>query len=75
MAELYLARKRGPMDFQKLVVVKKIHPHLAQQDEFIKMFLREARISALLKHPRIVDMYDLGQVGNTYFIAMEYLAG
>jgi len=75
MAEVYLARKRGPMNFEKLVVVKKIHQHLAQQDEFIKMFLREARISALLKHPRIVDMYDLGQVDKTYFIAMEYLAG
>gem|GEM_PF-1112656 len=75
MAEVYLARKRGPMDFVKLVVVKRIHPHLAEQDEFIKMFLREGRISALLKHPKIVDIYDLGQADNTYFLAMEYLAG
>ncbi len=75
MAEVYLARQLGPMNFQKLVVVKKIHPHLARQKEFIGMLLDEARISALIKHPRVVDIYDLGVARGTYFIAMEYLSG
>jgi tRNA A-37 threonylcarbamoyl transferase component Bud32 len=75
MAEVYLARQLGPMNFQKVVVVKKIHPNLARQKEFIGMLLDEARISALIKHPRVVDIYDLGVSRGTYFIAMEYLAG
>jgi serine/threonine-protein kinase len=72
---VFLARQRGFMNFRKLVVVKRIHPHLAKQQEFINMLLDEARISALLKHPRVVDIYDLGRDDDTYFIAMEYLSG
>jgi len=75
MAEVYLARQLGPMNFQKVVVVKKIHPNLARQKEFIGMLLDEARISALIKHPRVVDIYDLGVSRGIYFIAMEYLSG
>ena len=75
MAEVYLARLRGPMNFEKVVVVKKIHPHLASEQEFIDMLLDEARISALLKHPRVVNIYDLGVANGTYFIAMEFLPG
>lgn len=75
MAEVFLARQRGPMGFEKLVVVKKIHEALARQPSFIEMLLKEARVSGLLKHPNIVDIYDLGHAGKTYFIAMEYLAG
>ena len=75
MAEVHLARQLGPMNFQKVVVVKKIHSHLARQKEFIGMLLDEARISALIKHPRVVDIYDLGVSRGTYFIAMEYLSG
>ena len=75
MAEVHLARQLGPMNFQKVVVVKVIHPNLARQKEFIGMLLDEARISALIKHPRVVDIYDLGVSRGTYFIAMEYLAG
>ncbi|HUS64696.1 MAG TPA: serine/threonine-protein kinase, partial [Kofleriaceae bacterium] len=75
MAEVFVARQLGPMNFQKVVVVKKIHQNLARQKEFIGMLLDEARISALIKHPRVVDIYDLGVSRGTYFIAMEYLAG
>ena len=75
MAEVYLARQLGPMNFQKVVVVKKIHPNLARQKEFIGMLLDEARISALIKHPRVVDIYDLGVSKGIYFIAMEFLSG
>jgi serine/threonine-protein kinase len=75
MAQVYLARQRGPANFEKVVVVKTIHPHLAAKDSFIEMLLDEARIAALLKHPCVVDIYDLGLEDDTYFIAMEYLSG
>jgi serine/threonine protein kinase/Flp pilus assembly protein TadD len=75
MAEVYLARQRGPMDFEKVVVVKTIHPHLGRKKKFIDMLLDEARIAARLKHPCVVDIYDLGVEGDTYFIAMEHLPG
>jgi serine/threonine-protein kinase len=75
MAECFLARQRGMMNFEKLVVVKTIHPHLARQPKFIEMLLDEARVSALIKHSNVVDIYDLGKEDVTYFIAMEYLQG
>lgn len=75
MAECFLARQRGMMNFEKLVVVKTIHPHLARQPKFIEMLLDEARVSALIKHSNVVDIYDLGKEDATYFIAMEYLQG
>ena len=75
MAEVYLARLRGPMNFQKAVVIKVIHPHLATQEEFLRMLLDEARLSALIKHPRVVDIYELGCEEGVYFIAMEFIAG
>ena len=75
MAEVFLARQHGPMGFHKVVVVKTIHEHLAQQQDFIDMFLDEARVSALIKHHNVVDIYDLGVEDGTYFIAMEYISG
>jgi serine/threonine protein kinase/outer membrane biosynthesis protein TonB len=75
MAEVHLARQRGPMGFEKLVVVKCVHRHLAAQRDFIDMLLEEARIAALVKHANVVDIYDLGEVDGSYFIAMEYLEG
>lgn len=75
MAQVYLARQRGPANFEKVVVVKTIHPHLAEKKSFIDMLLDEARIAALLKHPCVVDIYDLGLDEDIYFIAMEYLSG
>jgi serine/threonine protein kinase len=75
MAQVYLARQRGPANFEKVVVVKTIHPHLAEKKSFIDMLLDEARIAALLKHPCVVDIYDLGVDEDIYFIAMEYLSG
>ena len=75
MAQVYLARQRGLMDFEKIVVVKTIHPHLAEQQGFIDMLLDEARIAARIEHPCVVDIYDLGIEDDTYFIAMEHLAG
>ncbi|WP_395829946.1 serine/threonine-protein kinase [Archangium violaceum] len=75
MAQIYLARQRGPEGFEKLVVIKRILPHLAENAEFVRMFLAEARIAARLDHPNIVDIYDLGAQDDSYFIAMEYIHG
>ena len=75
MAEVQLALQRGPAGFEKLVVVKLVHENLATQKTFVDMLLDEARVAALVKHPNVVDIYDLGQAEGRYFIAMEYLEG
>ena len=75
MAEVQLAVQRGPAGFEKLVVVKLIHEKLAAEKTFVDMLLDEARVAALVKHPNVVDIYDLGEVDGRYFIAMEYLEG
>ena len=72
MAEVYLARRAGPHGFQKIVAIKKILPHIADNDEFITMFADEAKLAAQLNHPNIVHIYDLGKIqAGGYFIAME----
>ncbi len=75
MAEVHLARLHGARQFEKLVVVKTVHPRLAEVPSLIEGLLDEARIAALVKHPNVVDIYDLGEEDGTCFIAMEYLAG
>ncbi|HSP77228.1 MAG TPA: protein kinase, partial [Myxococcaceae bacterium] len=75
MAEIYLARQRGPEGFEKQLVVKRILPHLAENEEFVQMFLDEARIAAKLNHPNIVQIFNLGAQDDSYFIAMEYIHG
>src|SRR5512138_3147701 len=75
MAEVQLALQRGPAGFEKLVVVKLVHNNLASQKAFVDMLLDEARVAALVKHPNVVDIYDLGRADGRYFIAMEYLEG
>ncbi len=75
MAEVQLALQRGPAGFEKLVVIKLVHKNLATEKTFVDMLLDEARVAALVKHPNVVDIYDLGEVDGRYFIAMEYLEG
>src|SRR5215831_4452628 len=76
MAELYKARLSGVEGFQKIVAIKKIVPHLADNEEFIAMFANEAKLAAQLNHPHIVHIFDLGKIeGGGYFIAMEYVDG
>lgn len=75
MAEVFLARPAGSRGASRLVVVKRILPHLAKNEEFVSMFLQEARVVARLNHPRIAQILDLGKVGDSYFIAMEYVPG
>ena len=75
MAEVYRARMRGVEGFQKIVVIKRILPHLSDNDEFVKMFVDEAKLAAQLQHPNIVQIYDLGKVERSYYLAMEYVDG
>ncbi|HEY6065072.1 MAG TPA: protein kinase, partial [Thermoanaerobaculia bacterium] len=76
MAELFRARRSGVEGFQKIVAIKKILPHIADNDEFITMFADEAKVAAQLNHPNIVHIYDLGKIeSGGYFIAMEYVEG
>src|SRR5262245_46076976 len=75
MAEIYLARADAVMGVERTVVIKKLLPKLAEQSDFVEMFLDEARIAASLSHPNIVQMSDFGKVGGSCFMAMEYLHG
>src|SRR3954468_9748874 len=75
MAELFLARQVGAGGFEKLVVVKRILEHLARDEDFVRMFLNEARLASSLSHPNIVPVHDLGQEGGAYFMAMDFVAG
>ena len=75
MAEIFLAHQRGLGGFEKEVVVKRLSPEHAGNEELVTMFLDEARIAAHLTHPNIAQIYDLGQIGDDYFIAMEYVRG
>lgn len=75
MAELFLAKQSGLEGFEKAVVVKQILRNLSKDQEFVSMFLDEARIAAKLSHPNVVQIYDLGKADGSYYIAMEYVSG
>jgi serine/threonine protein kinase len=81
MAEVYLARQLAPPG--KLVVVKRVRPHLANDQDFVGMFVNEARLAAMINHPNVVQIFDLGDQprpaalggGSDWFLAMEFLDG
>jgi len=75
MAEIFLAHQPGPAGFSRLVVIKRILPHLAEQPEFLRMFLDEARLASQIHHQNVVQIFDVGQDGDHFFIAMEYVDG
>jgi serine/threonine protein kinase len=75
MAEVFLARTAGPMGFEKQLVLKRILPHMAKDPAFIQMFLSEATLAARLSHPNIVQIFDFGESGGSYYLAMEYIDG
>jgi len=75
MAELLLAQSAGTQGFSKLVVVKRILPRFAEEPEFIRMFLDEARLAATLSHPNVVSVFDIGREDTDYFFTMEYIHG
>ncbi len=75
MATVYLARMSGPQGFEKLVALKRVHPHLAQEPAFVEMFLDEANIASRIQHPNVCQVFDFGSENDDYFIAMEFLVG
>ena len=75
MAEIYLARSESIEGFEKLSVVKRILPQFARDQNFLRMFLDEARLAATLEHPNIVAVYDIGEQGGEFFFTMEYVHG
>ncbi len=75
MAEVFLADRQGPAGFSKKVVLKRLLPHLAMDERFVELFAREARIVAGLSHPNVVQVFELGEEGGQYFLAMEYIDG
>ncbi|HEX8821676.1 MAG TPA: serine/threonine-protein kinase [Archangium sp.] len=75
MAEVFTAKAFGVEGFERILAIKKILPTMAEDDEFITMFIDEARISVQLNHANVVHIHELGKHEDTYFIAMEYVAG
>jgi serine/threonine-protein kinase len=75
MAEVYLGRIAGADRFRKVVAIKLVLPHLADDERFVEMFRREAKLSAKLDHPNIAQVLDLGYTDGEYFIAIEYVHG
>lgn len=75
MAELFKAQQRGVQGFQKIVAIKRILPHFSDNEDFVTMFIDEAKLAAQLTHPNIAQIFDLGKAGNSYYIAMEYVNG
>ncbi|MCB9572184.1 MAG: protein kinase [Kofleriaceae bacterium] len=75
MAEVFLARTAVAQGLAKTLVIKKIHPAYARSRQFVAMFVDEAKIALGLNHPSIVQVFDFGAVGDTYFLAMELVEG
>jgi len=75
MAEIYKAKTYGVDGFEKLLAIKRILPHCAADSDFVSMLVDEAKLTVLLSHANIVQVYDLGKVGDDYFISMEFIQG
>jgi len=75
MAEIFKARTKGVGGFEKYLAIKRILPHLSENKDFIDMLINEAKIAVMLSHANIVQIYDLGKIDDSYFIAMEFIEG
>ncbi|MDX2092056.1 MAG: serine/threonine-protein kinase [Kofleriaceae bacterium] len=75
MAEVHLAKVTGYGGFEKYVALKTIHPNYVEDDDFISMLIDEAKLAVQLVHPNIAQTFDLGRVGDTYYMSMEYIDG
>jgi serine/threonine protein kinase/predicted ATPase len=75
MAEVFKAKSYGVEGFEKLLVIKRILPTLTDNERFVDMFINEAKIAVSLNHANIVQVFDLGKVGDSYYIAMEFVQG
>src|SRR6186997_2030780 len=75
MATVFLARLSGVGGFQRFVAIKRLHPHLAGEKEFVEMFLDEARLAAGIHHPNVVPILEVGASQRGYYLVMEYIEG
>jgi len=75
MATVHRAKKRGIEGFERVVALKRLLDSLVDDESFVRSFVREARLASYLQHANVVQIYDLGKVGNVYYIAMEYVRG
>ncbi len=75
MGEVFVARRKGPGDIEKRVVIKRIRRDLSGDPRFVDMFLREARVSMTLSHKNIAAVFDFGRAGQELFLAMEHVHG
>src|SRR5689334_25039344 len=75
MATVLLGRILGVGGFQRFVAIKRLHPHLAKEQEFVEMFLDEARLAAGIHHPHVVPILEVGASERGYYLVMEYIEG
>ena len=75
MATVFLGRILGAGGFQRFVAIKRLHPHLASEQEFVEMFLDEARLAAAIHHPNVVPILEVGTSDRGYYLVMEYIEG
>jgi serine/threonine-protein kinase len=75
MATVYLARLTGVGGFRRFVAIKRLHPHLAGEKEFVEMFLDEARLAAGIHHPNVVSILEVSATPIGYYLVMEYVEG
>src|SRR5512140_1982418 len=75
MASVHRAEWRGPDGERRRVALKRLFPHVAENEEMVASFIDEARLARYLKHPNIAQVYEFGRFSGTYFIAFEYVPG
>ena len=75
MATVFLARLPGVAGFQRMFAIKRLHPHLSNEQEFVEMFLDEARLAARIHHPHVVPILEIGTSDAGYYVVMEFIEG
>src|SRR5262245_7845136 len=75
MATVHFGRLLGPVGFSRTVAVKRLHPHLAKDPEFVAMFLDEARLASRVRHHNVVQTLDVVTTGPEILVVMDYVAG
>ena len=75
MGSLWIGRRSGVGGFAKHVAIKVIHPHLGDNEDFVRMFLDEARLTARIAHPNVIQVFDVGLDDGVYFMVMELVPG
>jgi len=75
MAEIFLARERGPHTVGRHLVLKRILPHVATDERMVEMFVHEAKLCMHLRHPNICPIYEFGEEGGSFYLAMEWVRG